>query len=217
MDYIEYIKKSFNVWKLDEQEIRELNEKTYPISTGAMLAFISITITILFVFLPDILIPTENLLGEEIGVLPAFFLLLAPIFGIFGLGWVFLSFLWSYLWIKIFGGDKDFKKTSEILLVIYMPLLLLNTIISILDSFILILAGILSEMVSLITVFTSIAILILGIYYLVVVVNTISITHNMTQVKTIFAGICSFIGIFIITLIILFTLILAGLGLGGFL
>ncbi|MCH8519607.1 MAG: hypothetical protein LAT82_02530 [Nanoarchaeota archaeon] len=210
MDYIDYIKSSFNLWKLDKKEAQKVSDNTYPILIGSILVAITMTIVLLFTFLPEIIVPSGDLIFEGINIAP-FLLLLAPVFGVLSVVFMFLSFLWSYLWIKVFGGSRDLKKTIEVFLVIQVPFLLFNIIISVIDSIILILAGLFSEFIALFAFVTVMITFAFTVYYFVVVVNTISITHNMDVIKTVLAGAVSIVvAMAIIAMLLIIPLMILG-------
>lgn len=201
MDISQYIKSSLGLWKLDKNEVKKVSDKNYSILLGSLLIAITTTFTLFFVLLPELIVPSGEFVFNDRDWTVTILLLL-PIIGLFSTLIAIVGILWSHLWIKIFGGQRNILKTIEVFLVIQVPLLFFNILISAIDSVILILAGLYSEFIALLTLLTGLVTFAFTIYYIIVIVNTISVTHNMSTLNTILAGFISTI-VFLILLVII--------------
>lgn len=204
MDISKYIKTSLNLWKLDKSEAKKVQNQNYSILLGCLIVAITTTFIVFFTLLPELVTPTGDLVfGDRDWALPL--LLLSPLIGVVSIVFALLSISWSYLWIKIFGGKANFLKTVEVFLLIQVPLLFVNVFISMIDSIILIFAGLYSEFIALFTLLTGFIILPFTVFYFIVVVNTISTTHSMETLNTVLAGITSIfvlIALFVVLILI---------------
>lgn len=194
MDVNEYIKSSFKLWKLDEEEALKLREEEYPIKYGFFLVLIIYLVITLISFLIEF-----SSINDIMGLFSPFALISLIIFLIFLIGFIFLSFLWSHMWIKIFGGDENLKKTVEVFLILFFPITLVSFILTTISSILEITIG--ENLISLLI--SAIIYLLVGIYNLIIIVKTFSITHNLGILKSFFAGLTSMIIIYIIIAIVL--------------
>ena len=213
MEISKYIKTSLNLWKLDKNEAKKVQNQNYSILLGCLIVAITTTFIVFFTLLPELVTPSGDFVfGDRDWTLTL--LLLSPLIGVISIIFALLSISWSYLWIKIFGGKANFLKTIEVFLLIQVPLLFVNVFISIIDSIILILAGLYSEFIALFILLTGFIIFPFTAYYFVVVVYTISITHSMKTLNTVLAGITSIfviIALFVVLIIIPIIILLPSL------
>ncbi|MFT4244834.1 MAG: YIP1 family protein [Candidatus Woesearchaeota archaeon] len=198
MNYKDYIKSSFRLYLFDKEEAKKLASKEVSISIGSLIFFILTAFIIAFYMLPELIAPTGDLVFEDFNIAP-FLLIAAPVIALFSLMFTFISILWSHLWIKIFGGDKNYKKTIEIFLISYVPFLLIYTVISIFDAILMTFANLISPFFLAGFFISGLITLAVTIYYLAVIAHTISITHNMELSMSVLAG---FVSVFIVVLFI---------------
>ena len=213
MDYRDYIKSSFNLYKFDKEEAKKLASKEVSIFTGSIIFVIFTALIIAFYSLPEVIAPTGELVFEDFNVAPLL-LIAAPFIALVSLFFTFVSILWSHLWIKIFGGDKSYKKTIEIFLISYVPFLLFYVVISVFDAILMTLANAVSQFFLVGLFITGLITLAATIYYLAVIAHTISITHNIELGMSILAGFVSiFVAIILAIILVIIPLIILGIGL----
>ena len=210
MDYISYLKSSFKLYMFDKEEAKKLASKEVSIFIGSLIFVILTTLIIAFYTLPEVIVPTGDLVLEDFNIAP-FLLIAAPFIALFSLMFTFISILWSHLWIKVFGGDKNYKKTIEIFLISYVPFLLIYTVISVFDAILMTLANAVSPFFLAGLFFTGLITFAVTVYYLAVIAYTISITHNMELSMSVLAGFVSvFIAVLFIGILLLVPLFILG-------
>lgn len=217
MDIIKYFQTALKLWIFDEKAIQEVKENEYPILIGALLIFVIGLVTSSLTILQEIITqpPVEESMLAYLGFSLSYssLVLVIPI-ALLSLTLYLVFFVWSHLWIKIFGGKLALKKTLEIFLLILCVNLFIGILSSVLTFMIMIFIvnQFLSIILTLILGFIMFGIFVWG---LVVVVNTISKVHDMDFGKTIGAGLLA-VGIPIaIIIVVTIFIFLAFLGSGG--
>ena len=199
MNIVKYVKNAFGVYIFDEKSINEVkNNKQSLLNAIPIIIFLSIIISVItFYFQQNEL----KLLLKNLNIIENLTLIIFLIIVVLLIWELFTSFFyssWSHVFIKLFNGKNNYLKTLEVFFLLSIPYLFINTIILSIFSFLEFIYGDILILLIL-NIFLGLAIL---IYYIIVIVNTISKTHNMSLKTTIIAG---FVSTF--TFIIIFTII----------
>lgn len=219
MDIKTSIQESIKLWNFrnTEQVAKTLDLENFSISTGVMIillfTFISIAISILPLgFYGEEIVAEISFLQNLSLIIMMLLLLVGSVFiSLLVIPFYFLGILWNHLWIKLFKGEGNFSKTFKVFVITSIPYFfygVLSSIFSTIVEFLVIIGG---EGFYLLNLLLSPISLAIFVYYCVIIVKTVTISHNMNVEKAILAGICSFLGFFIISFIAIIFAVIIGM------
>lgn len=208
MDVIKYVQTALKLWIFDEKAAQEVKDNEYPILIGAMLIFVIGLFTSALTILQEIITqpPVEESLFAMLGLSLSYtsLILVIPL-ALLSVAFFIGFALWSHIWIKILGGKNGLKKTLESFLLFSTTSNIVGVTFTIIGFSIAVLIRnqFVSTIYDVLLAFIGLGIL---LWYIFVIVKSISIIHDMDIGKAILAGFIAvvsiFIGLFIIGFII---------------
>ena len=193
MDVLEIIKKGCQFWEYQKVEkvAKKFKEKQITIIQILLIYFVLFLINsflsnISNSFYFDDFVFGENTITIFLSLTSYIFFTTLSVLFFYAIGW------WNYIFIQIFEGKGDFKKTFKILSIIQIPFYLSLLVI---ELFMLIKIIFLSNsnVFNYFEFIITILYVIAFIYSCVITVKTLQITHKMSRKNAIFAILSSFV------------------------
>ena len=207
--YKEILKTSFSLWNLSKNEevANGIRDGTKMPSFGSVfslyLVFFSIYAVLYEIFVYSLLrgyldelsyAGLYTILPDALAVIVS--ILMRIVFGV--LFYLFIL-LWSHMWIKVFGGDRDLKTTVSTFITIIFPSLLITYVLSFIWGIILAVTGAFNLIYGIVGIIS----FIVGAYYIIVVVKTFGVVQNLGASRAFGTGVVS-----TLTLVVLFIILL---------